>query len=72
TRRTPLFGRVKEGEWIYFGDYEFVASEPVSLQEWRDSPMEDRLNLFGGLYLSEFDLILFLTTRLDSTRRRQS
>ncbi|KZT37204.1 hypothetical protein SISSUDRAFT_877215 [Sistotremastrum suecicum HHB10207 ss-3] len=42
-RRTPLFGREKEGEWIYFGDYEFRASEPVSVQEWRDSPMETKL-----------------------------
>ncbi|KZS98713.1 hypothetical protein SISNIDRAFT_498817 [Sistotremastrum niveocremeum HHB9708] len=39
----PLFGRVKEGHWMYFGDYEFRASEGVSVQEWRELPLETKL-----------------------------
>ncbi|KZS89848.1 hypothetical protein SISNIDRAFT_222630 [Sistotremastrum niveocremeum HHB9708] len=36
----PMFGRVGSGQWKYYGDYTFRTSDPVSVQEWRETSLE--------------------------------
>ncbi|KZT37221.1 hypothetical protein SISSUDRAFT_1048762 [Sistotremastrum suecicum HHB10207 ss-3] len=48
-RSFPMFGRVRSGEWQYYGDYQFRTSEPLSVREWRETSLETKMAWFKAV-----------------------